>query len=149
MNIDFTGKTVLITGGASGAGTSIVREFAKTGADIAFTYNHSAPEELLNEFSDLKIKGYQFNQGDLSEIDVLIDRIMKDFGRIDVLVNNAGIYPARSFDTMSEQDYDNMMDINTKGVFFLSRAISKAMKQGSIINISSINATNPAVRLIH
>ena len=149
MEINFTGKTVLITGGASGAGTAIVREFTKTGADIAFTYKHSAPDELIHELSDIRIKGYQFDQSDLPEIDVLIKRIVNDFGRIDILVNNAGIYPAKAFDRISEEDYDAMMDTNVKGIFFLSRAVSKVMEEGSIINISSINATNPARKLIH
>ena len=130
MEISLINKTVLITGGASGAGRAIVKEFAETGPDI-------------------RIKGYRFDQGDLNQIDELVDMVMKDFGHIDVLVNNAGIYPARSLDTMTEKDYDDMMNINAKGVFFLSRAVSRVMKQGSIVNISSINAVNPASKLIH
>ena len=149
MEISLINKTVLITGGASGAGRAIVIEFAKTGADIAFTYNRSTPEELLKELPDIRIKGYRFDQGDLNHIDELVDMVMKDFGHIDVLVNNAGIYPARSLNTMTEKDYDDMMNINAKGVLFLSRAVSRVMKQGSIINISSINAVNPASKLIH
>ena len=149
MEISLINKTVLITGGASGAGRAIVKEFVKTGADIAFTYNRSTPEELLKELPDTRIKGYCFDQGDLNQIDELVDMVMKDFGHIDVLVNNAGIYPARSLDTMTEKDYDDMMNINAKGVFFLSRAVSRVMKQGSIVNISSINAVNPASKLIH
>ena len=109
----------------------------------------STPEELLKELPDTRIKGSRFDQGDLNQIDELVDMVMKDFGHIDVLVNNAGIYPARSLDTMTEKDYDDMMNINAKGVLFLSRAVSRAMKQGSIINISSINAVNPASKLIH
>ena len=149
MEISLRNKTVLITGGASGAGTAIVKEFMKTGADVAFTFHHTLPDELLKELDDTKTMAYHFDQSDLSEIDELISMVMKDYGHIDVLVNNAGIYPARAFDRISEDDYDKMMDTNVKGVFFLSRAVSKVMKQGSIINISSINAVNPASRLIH
>ena len=149
MEISLKNRTVLITGGASGAGTAIVKEFARTGANIAFTFHHTLPDDLLNELGDTGIAAYHYDQSDLSEIDELVAMITKDYGHIDVLVNNAGIYPARSLDTMTEKDYDDMMNINAKGVLFLSRAVSKVMKQGSIINISSINAVNPASRLIH
>ena len=149
MDLSLKNKTVLITGGASGAGTGIVKEFLKTGADVAFTFNHTSPDDLLKELNDTKTTAYHFDQGDLQQIDELISMVMKDYGHIDVLVNNAGIYPAKSFQNMTEAEYDDMMRINTKGVFFLNKAISEVMKQGSIINISSINATNPASKLIH
>ena len=149
MEINLTGKTVLITGGASGAGTAIVKEFAKTGANVAFTFHHTLPDDLLKELGDTKITAYHFDQSDLSQIVELIAMVRKDYGHIDVLVNNAGIYPAKAFDQISEKDYDSMMDTNVKGIFFLSRAVAKIMNHGSIINISSINATNPARKLIH
>ncbi len=147
--MDLRNKTVLITGGASGAGTAIVKEFAKTGADIAITFNHSSPEGLLEELKDINIRAYSFDQKDISQIDPLLEEIIRDFGHLDVLINNAGIYPARSLYRMSEQEYDDMMDTNNKGVFFLNRSAAKVMKKGSIVNISSINATNPASKLIH
>ena len=152
MNIDFKGKTVLITGGASGAGVSIVKQFALNNCNVAFTYNNSKQDAdcLVNELSNqIKIKAYKFNQADISQINPLINEILKDFGQIDVLVNNAGIYPSKSLNNISEKDWDNMLDINNKGVFFLSREVAKVMNVGSIINISSINASNPASKLIH
>ena len=124
MNIDFKGKTVLITGAASGAGTKILDQFAKCGADIAFTYLHSDPDTITRQYPDLKIRGYRFDQKDISSIPALIKEIVNDFSRIDVLVNNAGIYPARALDNISEEDFDEMMDTNNKGVFFLSREVS-------------------------
>ena len=149
MDICLKNKTVLITGGASGAGKEIVRTFAETGADIAFTYLRSDPEELIKEFDGISIKGYRYDQSDIAEAEPLLKQIQEDFGHLDILVNNAGIYPARSFEAISEEDWDKMMDTNIKGVFFLSRAAAKYMKEGSIINISSINAYNPASKLIH
>ena len=149
MEIDLKGKTVLITGGASGAGTAIVKEFAKTGANIAFTFRHTLPDDLLKELGDTGITAYHFDQSDLSQIDELLAMVLRDYGHIDVLINNAGIYPAKAFDQISEADYDAMMDTNVKGIFFLSRAVSRVMDKGAIINISSINATNPARKLIH
>lgn len=152
MEINLKGKTVLITGGASGAGVSIVKQFACTGCNIAFTYNHSsqAASELVKQLSlTTKIKAYEFNQANIESINPLIKNIIEDFGHIDVLVNNAGIYPAKSLNNISEKDFDEMMDTNNKGVFFLSKEVAKVMDVGSIINISSINASNPASKLIH
>ena len=142
INIDFIDKIVLITGGCSGAGKGIVEQFLNTGATVLTTYNHSKPY-------DERVKAYEYDQGNLDSIRKLVEDVIKDYGRIDVLVNNAGIYPARSLNRISEEDYDAMMDTNTKGVFFLSREFAKYMNNGSIINISSINATNPASKLIH
>jgi NAD(P)-dependent dehydrogenase (short-subunit alcohol dehydrogenase family) len=142
IDIDLKNKIVLITGGCSGAGKTIAEQFLKTGATVLVTYNKTLPE---NE----KVKAYKYDQEDLDSIKKLVEEVINDYGRIDVLVNNAGIYPARSLDTMNEEDYDAMFDINTKGVFFLSKEFAKHMNNGSIINISSINATNPASKLIH
>ena len=142
MNIDLKDKVVLITGGCSGAGTGIAEQFLKTGATVLTTYNSSLPK-------DERVKAYRYDQSNTDSIKKLVEDVINDYGKLDVLVNNAGIYPARSLNTMSEEDYDAMFDINTKGVFFLSREFAKHMKNGSIINISSINATNPASKLIH
>lgn len=149
MDIDLKDKVVLITGGLSGAGVSIVREFFKTGCKIATTYTKSQPKELLDEYASKGIKVYKYDLANLDEIDILLNNVINDFGKIDVLVNNAGIYPAKKLEDIKEEDYDRMMNINNKGTFFLSKAVSKYINNGSIINISSINAVNPALRLIH
>lgn len=154
--IKLENKVVVITGGGSGAGSSIVEEFSKCGCKIAFTYNNS--EAKANELIDnLKKKGvvakaYKYQQNSLDSIDEIVDRIVEDFKTIDVLVNNAGIYPNKPVNEISEKDWDDMLDINTKGVFFLSRKVCEYMKDnngGSIINISSINAINPNKNLVH
>ena len=117
MNISFKGKTILITGAASGAGTHILDQFAKCEADIAFTYLHSDPKTITDRYPDLKIKGYRYDQKDISAIPGLIQDIISDFSKIDVLINNAGIYPARSFHNISEKDYDDMMDTTHRWFF--------------------------------
>jgi len=142
ISIDFKDKIVLITGGSSGAGIEIARQFDKTGATVITTYNRTMPQ-------DDRFRSYRYDQRDLASIEKLVEDVINDYGRIDVLINNAGIYPARSLETMSEEDYDAMLDTNAKGVFFLSKEFAGHMKKGSIINISSINATNPASKLIH
>ena len=149
MNINFKDKVVLITGGVTGAGLTITKKFAKANADIAVTYNNSNPSDLLNELKDINIKAYRFDQKDIKQIDPLIHNILNDFKHIDILINNAGIYPAKGLDKIQESNFDEMLDTNNKGVFFLSKQVAEVMESGSIINISSINATNPASKLIH
>jgi len=152
--LDFSGKTALITGGARGAGAAIVRQFAKTGANVAFTYHHGAGEaQALAEqlcAEGAKAMAFHFDQRDVSAAPALLDTVEAAFGPVDFLVNNAGIYPAKPLMDVSEADWDDMLDCNTKGVFFFSREAAKRMKNGgAIVNISSINAVNPANQLAH
>ena len=152
--LDFSGKTVLITGGARGAGVAIVRQFARTGANVAFTYRGGA-EEAQVLVSELRAEGakaecFAFDQSDISAAPALLDAVEAAFGSVDYLVNNAGIYPAKPLMDVTEADWDGMLDCNTKGVFFLSREAATRMKNGgAIVNISSINAVNPAGQLAH
>lgn len=142
ININFKNKVVVITGGNAGAGQGIVEAFLDAGATVITTYNKTKSH---NE----KIKSYKCDQSNLKSIKTFVSKIIKEYKHIDVLVNNAGIYPAKDFNEISEEEFDEMFDVNTKGVFFLTREIAKHMTSGSIINISSINATNPATKLIH
>jgi len=144
MELDFKDKTVLITGGASGAGRKIVDVFAKAGANVALTYHHTRPGKLPKN-----VRAYQLDQRDVKQIPDLLKTVYKEMGTIDVLVTNAGIYPSRSMEKITEEDWDEMLETNTKAIFFLNREVSHYMRSGSIINISSINATNPASKLIH
>ena len=151
IEINFEGKNVLVTGGASGAGVAIVKQFVKTGANIIFTYNHSENEanELVRQLGS-NVKAYHLDQSVTKDIPVVIDQIVKENGRIDILVNNAGIYPAKDLFDITEEDFDDMLNTNTKSTFFLNRYVYQNMKEGgSIVNISSINATNPAGGLTH
>lgn len=151
----FRGKTVLVTGGGKGAGVAIARQFARAGADVAITYSRSAAaaaavvEELQQQFG-VRAHAFAFNQAEPAEIPVLLDAVEAQLGRIDALINNAGIYPAKDILALTPQDWDEMMDCNSRGVFFLCQQAAKRMKSGSaIVNISSINATNPADQLAH
>lgn len=152
--LDFSGKTALITGGARGAGVAVVRQFARTGANVALTYRGGA-QEAQALVAQLRAQGaraeaFAFDQSDASAAPALLDAAEAAFGTVDFLVNNAGIYPAKPIMDVSETDWDNMLDCNTKGVFFLSREAARRMKGGgAIVNISSINAVNPAGQLSH
>ena len=119
MDINFKAKTALITGGTSTVGKGIIKAFIDAGANVAFTYKTSDPDDILNQYKDYNIRAYRFEQMNVNEIKPLIDNIMNDFGSIDFLVNNAGIYPGKALFNITEDDFDKMMNTNNKGVFFL------------------------------
>jgi 3-oxoacyl-[acyl-carrier protein] reductase len=139
------GKVVLITGASRGIGKSIAEEFAKNGANVAFTYLSSiekgqALEKELAAFGT-KIKGYRSDASNYQEAEDLITSVLADFGNIDVLINNAGITKDTLLMRMSEEQWDDVLRINLKSVFNLTKACTKPMmkaKAGSIINISSV-----------
>ena len=115
------GKVVLITGATRGIGKGIALEFAKQGADIAFTYV-SSPEkakEVESQLKEFKVKaiGYQSNAGDFTQAQELVDKVVAEFGQIDTLINNAGITRDGLLMRMSEQDWDDIISINLKSVF--------------------------------
>ena len=139
------GKVALITGAARGIGKAIALKFASEGADIAFTdlvINDSA-QETIREIEALgrKVKGYASNCANFEETQAVVEEIVKDFGRIDVLVNNAGITKDGLVMRMSEQQWDAVIAVNMKGAFNFLHAVVPVMarqKGGSIINMASI-----------
>jgi 3-oxoacyl-[acyl-carrier protein] reductase len=139
------GKVALITGAARGIGKSIALKFASEGADIAFTdlvINETA-QETIREIEALgrKVKGYASNCAAFEETQAVVEQIVKDFGRIDVLVNNAGITKDGLVMRMSEQQWDAVIAVNMKGAFNFLHAVVPVMarqKSGSIINMASI-----------
>jgi 3-oxoacyl-[acyl-carrier protein] reductase len=143
MNLN--GKTALVTGATRGIGKGIATSLAKAGANIAFTFVSSVEKAKAfeNELAELgvKAKGYQSNAADFSEADKLVDDVVKEFGSLDVLVNNAGITRDTLLMRMSEQQWDEVLDTNLKSAFALTKAAMRPMmkaKAGSIINITSV-----------
>ena len=139
------GKTALITGGTRGIGYSIAKRFAAEGCNVAFTFVNSEDKakELENELNaaGVKAKAYKSNAGIYSEAEKLVDDVVKDFGAVDVLVNNAGITKDNLILRMTEEQWDEVIAANLKSVFNLTKHVSKIMlrqKHGSIINLSSI-----------
>ncbi|MEI6454748.1 MAG: 3-oxoacyl-[acyl-carrier-protein] reductase [bacterium] len=139
------GKTALITGANRGIGRCIAVKFAQYGADVAFSdivYNESS-EALIKEIESfgVKCKGYPSDASSFSESELLINNVICDFQKIDALVNNAGITRDNFLLRLSEADWDNVIRINLKSVFNLTKAVQKHMikqRSGSIINMSSI-----------
>lgn len=139
------GKTAIITGATRGIGRGIALTFAKQGANVAFTYSSSeeAAIALEQELTALgvKAKSYKSNAADFSEAQSLVDQVLEFFGTVDVLINNAGITKDNLLMRMSEADFDNVMDVNLKSVFNMTKAVQKTMlktRNGVIINMSSV-----------
>jgi 3-oxoacyl-[acyl-carrier protein] reductase len=139
------GKTAIITGASRGIGKELAVVFAKNGADIAFTYLSSvekgeALEKELAEFGT-KVKGFRSDASDYKSAEQLAADVVKEFGRIDILVNNAGVTRDNLLMRMSEEQWDDIMRINLKSVFNLTKACQRTMlkqRSGSIINMSSV-----------
>lgn len=139
------GKTGLITGGARGIGRAIALEFAKHGANVAFSDmsvddNFTSLEKEIIALG-VKAKGYVSDASNLESSQKLVDEVVKDFGSIDILVNNAGITRDTLLMRMTEEQWDLVMNVNLKSVFNLTKAAQKYMlkqRSGSIINMSSV-----------
>ena len=138
-------KTAIITGATRGIGRGVAVEFAKQGANVAFTYSSSvdaanALEIELNALG-IKAKGYQSNAAEFETAQELAKEVLKEFGSIDVLVNNAGITKDNLLMRISEDDFDKVIEVNLKSVFNLTKAVIRPMmkqRSGSIINMSSV-----------
>ncbi len=137
--MNFTDKVVVVTGGSRGIGKSIAESFLNDGATVIVTYKNAIDEEYFNSKN---IKHHKCDVADIKAVSELVDAIVKEFGKIDVLVNNAGITKDGLLMRMSEEDWDAVIDTNLKGVFNFTKAVSRPMmgkKSGKIVNITSIS----------
>lgn len=136
------GKLAIITGGSRGIGEAIVRKFVSEGAQVAFTYrSSSARSDALVEELGAAAKAYQSDASDYNSAEEFIKEVIADFGRIDILINNAGITQDNLMLRMSEEQWDNVINVNLKSVFNLTKHAMRTMmrqKAGSIINMSSV-----------
>lgn len=139
------GKVALVTGGGRGIGRAIALALAKEGAFVVVNYNGSE-EKAKETLEDIKKAGgegivYGCNVADFTACGEMITAIAKEYGHIDILINNAGITKDNLLMKMSEEDFDRVIDINLKGCFNTMRHISRQLlkqKGGKIINISSV-----------
>lgn len=138
-------KTAIITGASRGIGRGIALAFAKQGCNIAFTYSSSvdAAQSLENELiaTGVHAKGYQSDAADFDEAQQLVDNVLSHFETVEILINNAGITKDNLLMRMGEADFDNVMNINLKSVFNMTKAIQRTFlkqRHGSLIHMSSV-----------
>ncbi len=135
------GKNVLITGGASGIGKAIAKRFIDEGAHVTvFDYNKENIRLLKSEFFQLEAI-MEVDVSDAKSVKEAFSQLDKNFDRIDVLINNAGIsYRHKSFRHIKTSDWDKTIQTNLSSMFYVSSEVLKRMDEGVILNMSSINA---------
>jgi 3-oxoacyl-[acyl-carrier protein] reductase len=145
MDFDFNGKVVLVTGGSRGIGRACAVGFAKRGATVVLSYagNEAAANETVKLIQDAggKARAVKFDVADTKACADAVDAVVKESGRLDVLVNNAGVAVDGLIMRFKDEDWDKTLDTNLKGAFALIRAASRPMmkqKGGSIINLTSV-----------
>ncbi|BAZ70778.1 MAG: glucose 1-dehydrogenase [Pelatocladus maniniholoensis HA4357-MV3] len=145
------GKVALVTGSSQGIGQAIAVRLAQEGADIVIDYrsHRQGAEETLTKVQDTGSSGLiiKADLGIVSEVHQLIKLGIQHFGKLDILVNNAGIEKSADFWSVSEADYDAVLNVNLKGVFFATQAfvqhLIETKRTGKIINISSVHEELP------
>ena len=135
------GRICIVTGGAQGIGEACIRRFAREGAKVVVADIHDTRgAALASELGGLYV---HCDVGVKTQVDALVARTMEAYGRIDVLVNNAGIFKTADFLDVTEADFDEVLRINLKGSFLVGQAVAREMAKagkGSIVNMSSVNA---------
>jgi 3-oxoacyl-[acyl-carrier protein] reductase len=139
------GKNIIITGASRGIGRGIALAFAKEGANVAFTYSSSEvpAKELEAELSAFGVtaKAFKSNAADFDASQQLVSDVLEIFDSIDVLINNAGITKDNLLMRISEEDFDNVIEVNLKSVFNMTKAVQRTMlkqRHGSLIHMSSV-----------
>jgi NAD(P)-dependent dehydrogenase (short-subunit alcohol dehydrogenase family) len=140
ISFGLRGRVCIVTGGSQGIGEACVRRFAREGAipviaDVAAERGQALADELGGLFVPCDV-------GEKAQVDALVQATLKAHGRIDVLVNNAGIFKAADFLDVTEADFDAVLRVNLKGSFLAGQAVARVMAaagRGSIVNMSSVN----------
>jgi glucose 1-dehydrogenase len=149
MRLD--GKAALVTGSSQGIGESVAVRLAEQGADVVVNY-HSHPEGADHVVEHIRAAGrksvaIQADLGRLSDVQALVQQSVRALGKLDILVNNAGVEKNADFWNVTEADYDLIMDVNLKGVFFVTqsfvRHLMETKRPGKIINMSSVHEELP------
>ena len=141
------GKVAIVTGAARGIGEAIALKFAEHGATIAFTYisdssaEKAAALEAKLQGMDVKAKAYKSNAGDFAQCEAMVNDVLKEFGTVDICVNNAGISKDNLLLRMSPDQWNDVIQVNLNSVFYMTKQVIRPMmkaKNGVIINMSSI-----------
>jgi NAD(P)-dependent dehydrogenase (short-subunit alcohol dehydrogenase family) len=153
----FAGKVVLVTGAQQGIGRAIALAFAAAGADVGINWldDGDAAAQIRDEAASAggKAVAVQADVGDLTQVRNMVAFVARELGHIDVLVNNAGIFPRVAFLDMAESDWDHVLSVNLKGACFCAQAVASEMvaagRPGSIVNLSSGAAFRSSPRGVH
>ncbi|OWK46783.1 SDR family NAD(P)-dependent oxidoreductase [Fimbriiglobus ruber] len=145
------GKTAFVTGGSHGIGREIAEKFAREGADVAFNYGHDEAgadaTKAAIAATGRRALGVRADLRDLAALREMVASAVRTFGRLDILVNNAGVEHKADFWDVTEDDYDRVLDVNLKGLFFTTQAFVRHLRDtsrpGKVINISSIHEDLP------
>lgn len=144
--MDLTGKVALVTGASRGIGQAVAVELAKAGADVIVNYigNEAVAQETVEKVEALGRKALKIKAdvGNADEVQAMVDEAHAAFGHIDVLVNNAGITRDGLLIRMKDSDWDDVLNINLKGVYLVTKAVAKLMvkqRSGRIINMTSVS----------
>ena len=141
------GKTAIVTGAARGIGEAIALKFAEHGANVAITYVSDSSAEKAATLEEklkalgVKAKSYKSNAGDFSQCEAFVNDVLKEFGTVDICVNNAGISKDNLLLRMSPEQWDDVIKVNLNSVFYMTKQVIRPMmkaKNGAIINMSSV-----------
>lgn len=135
------GKRVLVTGGSRGLGRAMCRAFARRGAKVAFTWTKHEDDARALEAELPDARSFRVDVLDVAATDAMVRTLEREWGGLDVLVNNAGITQALPLALLEEEDWDRVMDVNVKGTYLTSRSVVRGMirrKSGTILNMGSL-----------
>lgn len=155
-SFDLHGKTAIVTGGALGIGAACALRLAELGAKVAILDTDARHADQTAH--EIRVEGdfarrFKCDLAEVKQIEQSIKDVIEAFGRIDVVVNNAGIFPMTPALEIREEMWDRVMEVNLKGAFFCAQLAARRMVReghgGSIVNISSVDAFHPTGRLAH
>src|SRR4030095_10548981 len=141
------GKIAIVTGAARGIGEGIALKFAEHGASVAFTYVSDSSAEKATALEKklqgmgVKAKAWKSNAGDFTQCEAFVNEVMKEFGTVDICINNAGISKDNLLLRMTPEQWNDVIQVNLNSVFYMTKQVIRPMmkaKSGSIINMSSI-----------
>ena len=155
--MQLAGKVVLVTGAQQGIGRAMALEFAAAGADVAINWldDKAAAQSVADEVRACGRRAIlvKADVGQIEQVQVMVSATEEQLGPIDVLINNAGVFPRVPFLQMTERDWDQVLDVNLKGSCFCAQYVAKAMvaagRRGAIINIASGAALRASPRGVH
>ena len=155
--LDFSGQVVLITGGGSGIGAGIALRFAGAGADVALSYfsNEAGAHQVVDaiQAQDRNAIAVQADLRSRADVERVMEKTIEELGSLNVLINNAGVYPRAPLLEMTDEQWDEVVDTNLRSVFLCTQlGATQMIRQGSggaIVNIASIEAENATVMHSH